>query len=253
VAQAIIDRYYPDLGRNHFVIEASCGDGRFLQAIPADVPALGVEIDPGLAALAAVRTGREVLVGDFRTVRIDRSATHIIGNPPFQLDVIDDFLDRAHDLLVEGGKVGWILPCYALQTARRVVSYAYRWGLQQDIIPRNIFPNLQQPLTFVRFTKGRSRVLVGFALYDETLGVHGLDEATQNILQHGGSGGAVWREAIGETLRRLGGRANLKTLYQAMESRRPTGNRFWREKIRQTLYRYPGTFQPNDGEWSLAA
>jgi type I restriction-modification system DNA methylase subunit len=49
-AEALVDRYFSDLGESDLVLEPSCGRGAFLRALPAHVQALGVEIDPNLAA-----------------------------------------------------------------------------------------------------------------------------------------------------------------------------------------------------------
>lgn len=69
-AQAIVDEFWPDLTPDELVLEPSCGRGAFLKAVPAHVPAVGVELDPALAAFAAVNTGRTVLCGDFRTLHL---------------------------------------------------------------------------------------------------------------------------------------------------------------------------------------
>lgn len=49
VAQALVERHFPKLGTDDLVLEPSCGIGAFLQAIPAEVRAVGVEIDEALA------------------------------------------------------------------------------------------------------------------------------------------------------------------------------------------------------------
>ncbi len=102
-AEAIVESFFPSLGAGHVVLEPGCGPGAFLSAVPAGVQAIGVEIDPLMAERARRNTGCRVIEGDFRTVEIDVEPTHIIGNPPFILSVIDGFLDRAHELLPHGG------------------------------------------------------------------------------------------------------------------------------------------------------
>lgn len=251
-AEALVERHFADLGARDVVLEPSCGDGRFLEAIPGSIPAYGVEIDPVLAARARSRTGREVLVGDFRTVPLDLYPTAIIGNPPFDLDVIDGFLSRAYQLLPPNGRVGFILPAYAFQTAARVAGYAESWSLFQEMIPRNIFPDLSKPLVFAVFSKDRRRTLVGFALYREAADVQQLPEEVRAILA--GERGPIWCTLVAHAMRRLGGRATLEELYRAIEGTRPTGTRFWREKVRQTLQRYRDRFLRVDaGVWALSA
>jgi len=109
-AEALIERHFSRLGSEDVVIEPSCGQGAFLSALPAYVPAIGIDIDPRMTADARRLTGRHIIDGDFSTVQINASPTAIIGNPPFKLLTIDKFLDRAQALLPDCGQVGFILP-----------------------------------------------------------------------------------------------------------------------------------------------
>src|SRR3546814_2869563 len=52
------------------VIEPSCGTGSFLSAIPQHLPAYGVDIDPDIAAVAKANSGRQVIIGDFRSIEL---------------------------------------------------------------------------------------------------------------------------------------------------------------------------------------
>ena len=167
VCEAIVERHFAGLNLGDVVLEPSCGDGRFLQALPAEVPALGVEIDPRLADIARAASGRQIITGDFLAVEIPTPITHVIGNPPFDSRTIHAFLDRAHGLLVEGGVCGLLLPAYVLQTSSKVCALNHRWSISQELMPRNIFPRLSLPLVFARFQKDRERALVGFFLYRE--------------------------------------------------------------------------------------
>lgn len=240
VAEALVERHFQHLGPEDLVIEPACGPGAFLSALPDEVPALGVEIDPGIAHMARISTGRDVVVGDFRTVAIDAQPTAIIGNPPFKLEVIDGFLDRAFAMLPENGRVGFVLPAYAFQTAERVAGYADRWSLFQEMIPRNIFPGLSLPLLFALFTKERVRRLIGFALYRETADVQRLPDAYREVLSQ--TTGGVWRRVVELALAKLGGEADLPAIYAEIEGHRPTRTQFWREQVRRTLRRYADSF-----------
>lgn len=111
-AVALVDRYFSSLTSSDLVIEPSCGPGAFLQAIPEHVPAIGVEIDPALAALARKNTGRTIITGDFATATLPQGATAIIGNPPFKLPLFEKFLTRASRMLPELGRCGFLLPTY---------------------------------------------------------------------------------------------------------------------------------------------
>ena len=240
VAEALVERYFANLGARDMVIEPGCGPGSFLSALPDCVQSIGIEIDVAVAEQARSNTGRRVIVGDFRTVRLDMRPTVIIGNPPFNMKIIDGFLERAHELLPEGGRVGFILPAYAFQTAARVAGYADRWSLMQEMIPRNIYPGLSLPLVFALFSKDRQRTLVGFALYREVADVQCLPDLYREAMAAGS--GSVWRTVIETALARLGGEADITGLYAEIEGHRPTRTRFWREKIRQTLRRHGDRF-----------
>lgn len=232
-AEALVERHFRHLSAADFVIEPTCGDGVFLDALPAGVPALGVELDPQLAERARARTGRSVIAGDFRTVPLNQRATAIIGNPPFQSEVIDGVLRRCFELLEPEGLAGFILPAYYLQTPSAVVRQAARWSLAVELLPRTLFPKLAKPLVFARFHKTQQRVLVGFALYEETHDIERMPEGPRQTLTRGR--GSVWRTACGQALAELGGEAHLDAIYACVAPRRPTENPYWREKVRQTL------------------
>ncbi|MBK1666628.1 SAM-dependent methyltransferase [Rhodovibrio sodomensis] len=230
-AEALIEEFFPDLDDSDLVLEPSCGAGHFLQALPQHVPAVGVEIDPRWVAVARRETGRTVVQGDFRTVELDLQPTAIIGNPPFDLDVVDGMLERAHRMLPEQGRVGWVLPAYAFQTPSRVVRYNEQWSLSQTALPRTLFPGLSKPLAFVLFSKDRKRQLVGFALYRQARDVEQMPKAYAEALRV--ARGSIWREAVTRALVALGGEASLEALYQEIGPKRPTGTTWWREKVRQ--------------------
>ena len=240
VAEALIERHFGALNSSDHVLEPACGPGGFLQAIPAFVPATGIEIDGAVARRARENTGRPVIEGDFSAVTLDFQPTAIIGNPPFNMKLIDRFLDRAHDLLPEGGRVGFILPCYAFQTAGRVAEYAERWSLFQEMLPRNIYQGLSLPLLFALFSKDRRRSMVGFALYREAADALALPQPYRAAM--GATEGPVWRTVVETALSRLGGEADVPGLYAEIEGARPTKTQFWREKVRQTLRRYTDRF-----------
>lgn len=223
------------------VIEPSCGDGAFLSAIPGHLDAVGVEIDPVVAARAAACTGRQVIVGDFATAEVAvRNLGLVVGNPPYSMPVIDAFVMRSHDLLPEDGVCALLLPAHVLSTTSRVNRWAERFSIEQRMVPRSIFPRISLPLVWTRFVKSQRRTLVGFMLFEEQTDVETMPKAVRKAL--GGPG--TWREAVGLAIHSLGGEAELGEIYRAVEPRRPSGNRWWRDKVRQTAglyYRRTGT------------
>lgn len=247
VCEEIISRQFADIRPGDLLLDPACGDGRFLQAIPSEVRAVGVEIDPEMAQHARVATGREVITGDFLTAQVPDAVTHVIGNPPFCAPTIHGFLDRAHDLLVEEGRCGMLLPAYILQTSSKVEQLAKRWSISQQLVPRNVFPRLSLPLVFAMFRKDRARTLVGFFLYREAVDVAALPKDVRSELNVP-QAGSVWRRAVRAAFSRLGdSNATLERIYAAVE--RPSENRFWREKVRQTLQTYPEFKRAGTGVW----
>lgn len=241
VAEALVERHFPGLDGGDIVLEPSCGPGAFLSAMPAHVTAVGIDIDPTMAALARQQTGREVRVGDFLTIDLDFRPSAIIGNPPFRGGAIDGFLRRCYELLPPGGRAGFILPAYAFRTASRVMSLLDHWSVSQEMLPRSAFCyRMREPLVFGVFSKDVRRVLVGFALYAHEADRQAMARPYRELLskQHG----SAWRAVCHLALSRLGGKATLPEIYAELERNRPTRTQWWREKIRQTLRVYPDSF-----------
>lgn len=252
-AQLLVNHYFAHLTPAHVVWEPTCGRGPFLRAIPKDIPAFGTEIDPTLADVARRTSGRIVQLGDFRTADLPMRPTTIIGNPPFELSVVMQLLDRAHALLPTDGQVGLILPCYHLQTPSSVLKMAKRWGIQQDMIPRNLFPGLSKPLCFAMLTKGRSGELVNFSLYFEADQISRLERRYRELLANGETAN-VWAAVTIAALEKLGGRASLHDIYREIEGHRPTDNEWWKAQVRKQLQEVAKRIGPSEwalsGEWS---
>lgn len=234
-AEALVSEFFPELNQEHFVVDPSVGDGRFLMALPEGVRAMGVEIDPEWAAEARKNSPHPIITGDFREAKIDEQPTHIIGNPPYDLKVIDGFLTRSHELLPENGKIGFLVPAYMFQTASRVVRYSEQFSLSQCMIPRNLFSGLQYPLMFATFTKDQRRIMSGLFLYAETYSVQQLSKEFRYLFIGNDSRASLWGEVAEKALVNLGGEACLSDIYQEVEGTQPTGNPFWREQIRKVL------------------
>lgn len=254
VAEAIIERHFADLAPGATVVEPSCGDGAFLHALPAHVNAIGIEIDPHWAEKARRDTGRTVLLGDFATAPLPAQIDALVGNPPFQADTIARFLDRAHPLLSEGGRCGLILPAYVLQTSSKVMAMGDKWSIEQELMPRNIFPGLSVPIVFTLFTKEARRRLFGFFLYRETAEMASASKEARQLLDRSDKAGSVWRHAVHQAFDHVAADvAPLEALYRALEGRRPTANPHFQAKVRQTLQLYPEFESIERGMWRRAA
>lgn len=248
-AELLVEQHFADLTLCDTVLEPSCGPGAFLGAIPDHVPAVGVEIDPDLAARAQANTGRPVVVGDFLSVDIPMRPTAIVGNPPFKLPTIEAFLRRAQDLLPDGGRCGLILPAYTFQTARTACRIARGWRIDQQMLPRDLFPRLRLPLCFAIFRKASHGELVSFALYHEAVAVARMQARYRALLAAGER--SAWRAVTAAALESLGGVATLPDLYAEIEGHQPTPNRWWREKVRQQLQGI--AVRLDRGRWALPA
>lgn len=247
-AEVLVAQFFPNLRATDLIIEPSCGRGSFLKAVPEHVRAVGVEIDAALAAEARENSGREVIIGDFRTVDLP-SPTNIIGNPPFDMKVFDGFLARARTILPAGGRCGFLLPAYAVQTPSRVLRWKQDWSIDQALVPRTLFQRLSLPLVFLMFAKERPCILTGFALYEEAQDVTEMPAKVKLLLKHGQPRMGVWQAVVAAALHRLGGEADLADVYAAIAPRRPTGNPWWQEKVRQTLQRHFTRLAR--GRWSI--
>ena len=232
-AEAIVAHALPDLPAKAVVLEPSCGIGRFLNALPQGIRALGVEIDPRLADIARGTSGAEVITGDFRTVELPvKTVDAIIGNPPFQMDVLDGMLNRAKTLLEDGSSMTLILPAFSFQTTTRVLRWNRDWSISQDMLPRTIFPGIKLPLVLARFVRDPAPRLSGFLLYHETREIEEMPSVYRKALSEGRSG---WKAVVEEALKHLGGEATISEVYAEIAPRRPTKTKHWREKVRQQL------------------
>lgn len=237
-AELIVARYFSDLSERDTVVEPSCGDGRFLMAIPHQIDAYGVEIDPAVAAVAARNSGREVIVADFIHANLPRRPTVVIGNPPFSIDTVNAMLARCHEDMDYGGRIGFILPVSIFQTANTVISYQRKWSIAQDLIPRNLFDRLRMPLMFARFKKEKQTTSVGLFLYAETQAIESMQKEMRRLMLGNNSTATCWRDIVALALKACGGTATLAQLYICIEGNRPTPNPWWKEKIRQVAGRH---------------
>lgn len=252
-AQAIVDRHFAGLNTGAIGLEPSCGDGRFLMALPEHLQAIGVEIDPVQAALARINSGRQVITGDFLEVELPGEFDFIVGNPPFVASTVAAFLERAHGLLRDGGECGFLLPSYILQTSTTVMKFADRWSISTEMLPRNLFPGLSLPITFTMFKKDRERKLFGLFLYQETAELASLTTEVRQTLNNSSAKGSVWRQVVNHAFDKIGREAvSLTDIYAAVE-RRPTANPNWAQQIRKVLQTYKEFTPVGRGFWARVA
>ena len=230
--QRLVEVFAPHATSGNMV-EPTCGDGGFLNAMPAEVNAVGVEIDPVFAEQARKNTGRTIITGDFAKVELpfkDGDVDFIFGNPPYKADVIDPLLHRASRLLGKDGEMALLLPAYIFQTPSRVLGYAENWRFETHMVPRTLFPGLKLPLSWVFFRKSGPQ-WIGMALYEETADVASMSKDARDELNTGT--GDIWRNVVVGAVRKLGGRASLQEMYREIEGRRPTRNAWWKEQVRK--------------------
>lgn len=173
----------------------------------------------------------------------------MLGNPPYDANIIDGFLDRGYEEMDYGGLVGFLLPVYLFQTASRVMRYFERWSLRQALLPRNMFQNMMKPIMFATFTKERNRSMVGFMLYEETDQVARLPKQYRYLFMGNQSRASLWGELVEQVLTDLGGEASLTDIYAQIEGNRPTDNAFWKEQVRKVLRKVAVRVGP--ARWSL--
>lgn len=233
------------------VLEPAAGDGAILGVVPAACMALGVEIDPIMAEAARRITGREVLTGDLRTVDLSgRTFQAVVSNPPFDATIIDALVSRAYEMLPEDGVIGLVLPAHIPASSARIERWGARFAIETRLLPRNLFPRLTLPLIWTRMVKTRKRTLVGLFLFEHQSDVSAMPDRTRRRLQAGGT----WRDVIADALVSLGGEADLRQIYAAVEPRRRSPNPHWKDKTRQVLAVCGDTFTRIDTtRWRLAA
>lgn len=244
VAEELVDDALRGMGRAN-VLEPSCGTGAFLAAVPRSNRAMGIDLDPRVVAAAVANSGREVLVGDFRTHDLGGFRPEVIvGNPPFEMDVVNGFLDRAHEILPEDGLIAMVLPAYAFQTPSQVTRWMDMFSIDVSMIPRTLFPGLSKPLVWAKCVKTTTRRFTGMMLFAETRAIENMRPDVRRALE----GPGTWREAVSAALRSLGGEGSVSSIYDAMApERRRTDH--WKPKVRQTLQR--GFHPLGEGRWSL--
>jgi hypothetical protein len=251
-AALVVERFFGDLSKGQHVVEPGCGRGPFLKAIPPEVAALGVELDPRLAAEGRQNTSRQIVTGDFLTVELPeefRTLDAVIGNPPFPIETVRSFLRRSRALLREEGRAGFVLPAHTFQLSGTVAGFSREWSLRVEMMPRNLFPKLSVPLVFAIFQKNYHRRMVGLSLYVEQEEVQEMTPGAKAVMVHGRPRRSVWAAVVEAALEHYGGEANVQQVYEYVSPQRPTESRTWQDKVRQTLQRVAVAVER--GRWRL--
>lgn len=219
-----------------------------LQAIPEHLAAFGCEIDPNLAERGRLRTKHPIITGDIFEIPLPDNIAVAFGNPPFQARFIEKLLKTLDPHMIDGGKAGFIIPSYVLQTDTKVVRWNRTWSIDVELLPRTVFPRLSKPIVFATFQKDPQPRLRGMRLYLESDTVRAMRAGARDLM-HNGSG--CWKDVVAWALRTLGYEAHLSLIYEALMDHRPTSNQWWKEKVRQTLQRHD-IFSPRGrGVWCL--
>lgn len=248
VAAALYERTFADLGVGACVLDPTCGTGRLLAAVPSLVSAVGVELDPDVAAIARAATGRQVICGDFLSIDLGFRVDVVFANPPFDARFIDRMLERVWGILPEGGRVGAILPSH-YWTSIRSARLAEQWSYSVEMLPKDTFSRMRRPAVWAVLERSQRRYVVGIALYRDVAAVRAMRGRYERLLRT--TTVEPWRETVLTALADLGGRSTLPALYRTVEGKRTNLTRFYREKIRQTLQRHAVRVGP--GVWELAA
>jgi site-specific DNA-methyltransferase (adenine-specific) len=264
-AEALLEIF--SLSSTDKVIDPGTGRAAFLKAIPEHIEAIGVELDPQLAALAAERSGRKVLNMDITKLSpqdLPWAPTAFIGNPPFSIEIVRQILAKAKSLFqignIKTGRLGLLLPAHTFQLSRSCQEIFQDYHTRVDLIPRDLFPKLSVPITFAQFELKSSRrlptKLQGLALYTETASTYDIVKELKWLLQDAPTKTPTWDRLTQAALRSLGGEGDLSAIYRAispLRQLRPEENPHWQEKVRQTVQRGKAYERTARGKYKLAA
>ena len=233
-AEILLARMNPT--RHDFILEPSCGKGSFIHAaniLAPDATVIGCEIDPRLAEIARIDTGRMILTGDFLddALTAGLEPTLTIANPPYTSEAIAAFIRKAYEMMPTLGRAGFLMPVHSLSFAQRTLEVLRGFEVSIELTPRDLYPRISFPLLFAKMQKTGVTRLVGFACYEEATGIRSMRAEYRKILNEGRK--PIWREVTTMAISALGGEASLKEIFEVIEDFRPTNNKFWRDGIRR--------------------
>lgn len=117
----------PELEQARRVLEPSCGDGAFLEAVRSsgyDRGLYGLDLEPGDRAVERGEAGawsvarRDFLAEDVSGLRTPGGFDLVIGNPPYSL--AEAFVRRSLELVKVGGSVAFLLRLSFLESRGRL-------------------------------------------------------------------------------------------------------------------------------------
>jgi site-specific DNA-methyltransferase (adenine-specific) len=112
-------------------------------------------------------------------------------------------------------------------------DYLSRYSITAEIVPRDVFPGFNLPLTVVTFRKDYERRLVGLAFIDETNEWRKMPDEYHAILHRSRTN--VWVAACERALRQLGRPATVEEIRNVISGARPTQTTHWQAAIRKAL------------------
>lgn len=125
-----------------------------------------------------------------------------------------------------------------MQTRARIARYLEHFSITAEIVPRDVFPGFNLPLTVVTFRKDYERRLVGLAFVDETNEWRRMPTEFQAILHRSRTN--VWVAACERALQILGRPATVEEIRNVVSGNRPTKTQHWEAAIRKALQQnYP--------------
>lgn len=134
VVEAVLSAHI-EFQAGEFVLEPSCGDGAFLDAIrkKSNVKLLGIEVDHRRAQICRDK-GHNVLIGNFLEAEPHQLVDWIIMNPPFAGRHYLKHISKAIEWLKPGGKIVAILPATAWYDHKSLPESVLRgWNVWRDL------------------------------------------------------------------------------------------------------------------------
>jgi site-specific DNA-methyltransferase (adenine-specific) len=153
-------------------------------------------------------------------------------------------------LLPDNGRCGFVLPSSYLSFSSALLRWHDQFSIRQDALPRDLFPRISVPLSFFLFTREKVRRLQGFFLFEECGAIKGSPKHIRLVLKNGQPRTSVWKVAVAEAVRALGGRACLADIYGYLEGKQPRKIQFWRDTVRRVLQE-GGFVNLDRGVWAI--